>query len=137
MMTMEEKLQTLAKAVGVNGAKYLCYNGSEYLLLPEALCKDSKGVCFNPYISDVNYRYIIKYFDCFIVSFTESRAGYSVVYSKLWVRGINPQVHISGNIRIDREADDAAKRRELVMDLLVEVLITSANTADTVQSTKP
>ena len=136
-MTMEEKLQVLAKAVGVSGAKYLCYNGSEYLLLPEALCKDSKGVCFNPYISKANYRYMLKCFDCLITSFTESRVGYSILYSKLWVRGINPQIHISGNIRIDREDDDDAKRRELVMDLLVEVLTTSANTADTVQSTKP
>jgi hypothetical protein len=137
MMTMEEKLQVLAKAIGVNGAKYVCYNGVDYLLLPEPLCKDSKSPCFNPYISDVNYRYIIKYFDCFIFSFTEFRAGHSLVYSKLWVRGINPQVHASGNIRVNRKAEDAARRRELSMDLLVEVLTTSTNTAATVQSTKP
>ena len=59
MMTMEEKLQTLAKAIGVNGAKYVCYNGVDYLILPEPLCKDSKSLCFNPYVSEPNYSILL------------------------------------------------------------------------------
>jgi hypothetical protein len=137
MMTMEEKLQTLAKAVGVNGAKYVTYCGDDYLLLPEPLPIKLPSLRFNPYIDANEANFIMEELGCSL--------NYDLNdYSELSTVCINMAVHSTSlsdvffKTVVVRECDDfVSVLRKGTLDLLVEVLTTSANTVDTVQSTKP
>ena len=138
MMTMEEKLQTLAKAIGVNGAKYVSYDGDEYLLLPEPLMKPPlPSLIFNPYIDANEANFIMEELGCSL--------NYDINdYSELSAVCINMAVHsisladVFFKTVVVRECDDfVSVLRKGTLDLLVEVLTAYANTVDTAQSTKP
>ena len=137
-MTMEEKLQTLAKAIGVNGAKYRANASGEYLLLPEPLpVFGLPTLRFNPYTDTSDFDFIIKEIGCCL--------DYGIHYEDSgWNVCINMAIHsISASDvffkTVVTPTDEAfiTILRKGALDLLVEVLTTSANTADTTQSTKP
>ena len=137
MMTMGEKLQTLAKAIGVNGAKTMHLCGEYWLILPERLTGEHRNLSFCPYTKADDYRHVLEELRCATnYSLTDESDEY-ILTTNLMVRAISHCEVYYCETKI-RDGEDFIKTvRGATLDLLVEVLTTSANTADTVQSTKP
>lgn len=138
MMTMEEKLQTLAKAVGVNGAKSVSFfDGQQYLLLKDYLSSFSNSLLFNPYYRAEDFDYIVKELGCNLSYELAMEVGVYTVNISTTVRTISKGfVYFKTTTMCGRD-NFFELLRQNTLDLLVEVLTASANTADTVQSTNP
>jgi hypothetical protein len=137
MMTMEEKLQVLAKAVGVTNAKTMHLLGDYWLILPERLTCWHKNLSFNPYNKLDDYRHILSELRCVVNHSLSENGDDYILTTNLAVKSVSDcDVYFSYNA-IESGQDFVGTLRGSVLDLLVEVLTASANTAGTVQSTKP
>lgn len=138
MMTMEEKLQVLAKAIGVNGAKYVCYRGDEYVLLPEPLMKPPlPSLIFNPYIDVNEFNFILEELGCNLNYDLSNYCELSKVCINMSVQSISSSEVFFSTVLVPADEDFIAVLRKGTLDLLVEVLTASANVTTTIQSTKP
>jgi hypothetical protein len=137
MMTMEEKLQTLAKAVGVNGAKYRTNASGEYLLLPEPLPMFGLPTLrFNPYTDTSDFDFIIKETECHLdYGVRYEYSGWNV-FINLAIHSISTSDVFFKTVVTPADEGFIAVLRKETLDLLVEVLTASANTADTTRSIK-
>jgi hypothetical protein len=137
MMTMEEKLQTLAKAVGVNGAKTMHFLGECWLIMTEPLTSEHRTLSFSPYTMEQDYSYLLKELRCATnYSLTDELNEY-ILTTNLIVRAISHCEVYYCETRVLDSQDFVKTVRGATLDLLVEVLTTSANTTDAVQSTEP
>ena len=137
MTTMEEKLQTLAKAIGVNGAKTMHLCGEYWLILPERLTCWHKNLSFSPYNKMDDYRHILSELRCVVNHSLSENGDDYILTTNLAVKSVSDcDVYFSYNA-IESGQDFVGTLRSATLDLLVEVLTAYANTADTAQSTKP